>query len=442
MNSARKAGVAVCLALLAFMLVPVLSLRAEEYDIPDTEGYFGIYVGGEKAGFAHWSVKKIKAGKKRKYYRFTMEEERTVKSGPKEIKETLSAKANIGMDLSPQTLEVKSKRGSRSTLIKGRVSGGNASLTVQFGTQKPFPPRKVKLKPGTMWSVFAPLCFALRAPDPAEKAVFSRLLEISFTVRDLELTAAKQEMSFQGENITAWKWTDPDAAVTIVLNEDSDLLIYSEKNKKGIETKYISEPEEVARSSYTYEQKAAMDAQKNKKPGKKKPGKDGVDLEELLADAADEMEGQVFTMNLGKISLKAKTPEGWRPLPMMQGQKVSGLRLVCGEDNDIFVNIFFAPGTQDGADTLLEDVLDNMEKGEGDIQNIERKTEIQTFDWDGVDAAGIMLTFISSNTKMKTCLYAVAGESLSVVALPVCSEDDWDDYKDDIFGILRSLSIE
>ncbi|MFA4986733.1 MAG: hypothetical protein WC712_09135 [Candidatus Brocadiia bacterium] len=232
--------------------------------------WFGIYVDGTKQGSLHITVEK-KKGATAEYYSIVGQESRAFKVKDKDVTESCDYKAALGLDLRPMSYEALETKGTTKNTIKAKVAAGVAEITIQFGTSAANPPRKVNLTEGDCWSFCAPYIFATRKIATDKPRRYGKIVEVGCAVISFSVSGEKKKTSFQGKNTAATEWVETESQkFTLVQGEDGSPLWWSETTKAKVTTKYISEPEEVAKSPLDYDQyvkKAKEEGKKLEKQG-------------------------------------------------------------------------------------------------------------------------------------------------------------------------------
>ncbi len=263
--------------LVALFLFAAFDVFAEQAIPPAPTGFFGVYLGGAKVGFCAWSIEQKEVGKE-KYYRFAISEERT--SGDK--KDTLSHNGTVNLDLSARTLDSTETRSGRTSTIKAKRVGNNISVTVQFKGSTAMPERRIAVPIDCTWSCFAPFAFAWRLPEVGKAAKMNYIFESGGQVVSVALTAKTFTKEFQDNKITVSEWLSESLHVMILTDTEGNLLTYTEKSKAGVVTSYISEPEDIAKSQYSFDE--------YKTKAKEQPGKKQAKTKKR-ATTEDEVEG-------------------------------------------------------------------------------------------------------------------------------------------------------
>ncbi|GAB4150530.1 MAG: hypothetical protein Kow00107_01020 [Planctomycetota bacterium] len=449
MNSARL-SIFLCLVLMfAAVFTSGYQSVAEEAEITldDQTGWFGVYVGGQKVGFAYWAIEK-KTGSDAPWYKVTLDEERKRMVKDKEVKETFSFNGALTASLLPKSLKYEENRAGRKTILNAKIANGVAEIEVQFAGQPAMPAQKTKILPETVFNYCAPLVFAWRMHPKDATVKFSRLLEMGRTVVNCDLTAEEATMTFQGEEVTCYNWSDPEKKYTISTDGNGRLFYYLEIAKNGTETKYISEPEDVAKTSMTFEEKAAKDKEKNagnKKNGKKNGG--GVDWFDDALDPIGEDEGtsagpRYFKLNVQNedASFSMRAADGWVCGTVRNGN--NNVYVIVQQGNqDHFIILNPIRGSEDDAEEQLETFITNTEES-GNWANVKYVEEIQTFELGDKECAGAIVTYVANNSKTKAFVCLLPGEEISFVLLCIAPEDDFEDYQDDFFAMCGSARYE
>ncbi len=285
-------------AVIVFVLFCAFSATADQVEPTAPSGFFGVYVGGAKAGFCAWNIELKEVGKE-KYYRFTVNEERT--SGDK--KDTFSNNGTINLDLSARTLDSTEVRAGRTSTIKAKRTGNSIAVTVQFKGSAAMPERKVTIPPDCTWSCLAPLVFAWRKPDSSKPATINWIVESGCQAISHPLTAKTFSKVFQGEKIDQVEWMSESLNINVLTDTAGNLLSFTEKNKAGLVTSYVKEPEEVAKSPNTFDEYNT----KNKDNPAKKTGKPKA--RSIIKDEVEGDEDGLFSSYYAPVSDDAEDSE-------------------------------------------------------------------------------------------------------------------------------------
>lgn len=437
----------VALFLCAASLTVRVEAEGEKYEVADSEGFLGVYSAGTKTGYAKWTIKKVKANNA-EYYRITYDEERTQMIKEKPIKETHSYNGTVGLDFSPIELKYEWKKPANVTKVTAKAKNNVAEIAVQFGTAPSAPPQKVSFKPGTTWAYCAPLCFGFAMHEPKKPADYGRLLEFNKVALVDSLTPTIKEITFQGEKIEAVEWSAEEGKVVLVTDASGKFLHLTEKSKTGVESKLISEPQDVAETDMTWEQRAAKKSGKKpvddgeEKPGKKAARKDRFEgALDPVEDGAQTSFGPTyykFGLNNGPV-FTIRCADNWQTRTGVNDQRQPvSFSLRHKQDGDAIVEISIIQNKdEDDAEEALTKVVENLKNAEN-LSKVKEVSEMEDFEFDDTKAAGIMLSFIANNTKIQSYVLCLATDTFCIILVPIINEGDWDEYEDDIYGMLGS----
>ncbi|MFA4986732.1 MAG: hypothetical protein WC712_09130 [Candidatus Brocadiia bacterium] len=265
----RQLGTALMLVFFC-ALTAFTGAESAAVDVKTGDAWFGVYVDGVKQGSMHITVEK-KKGATAEYYSIVGQENRAFKVKDKEVTEAYDYKAALGLDLKPMSYEALETKGTAKNTIKAKVAAGVAEITIQFGTAAANPPRKVNLTEGDCWSFCAPYMFAARKYAMDKPRRYGKIVEVGCAVISFNVAGAARKMAFQGADTAATEWVETESQkFTLIAGEEGTPLWWSETTKAKVTTKYVCEPEEVAKSKFDFDQFQKQPKEETK-PGVKKP---------------------------------------------------------------------------------------------------------------------------------------------------------------------------
>ena len=441
--------------LIAFLLLSVSQsmVTAEDIELEDSSGYFGIYIDGVKVGFSSWTLKK-KTVSKKDYYRIEMEESRTIK----EKLSTYKYNGTIKKDLSLKSLECEIKKGSRCTKIKCRESGGSVSVNTTTGSSK-IPPQKVKVGKNTMWNYCAHLSWAWKNLPSDKPAEFSRLISQGGSVLKCDLTPSTKTITFEEDKVDCVEWVDEEHRVLIQTDGNGKLYNYVTTTKRGKKTEYICESEKVAKSPGKFEDFDGEEEGDKKEVAKGKVEGDDEGLFDgcltPVKDKADESEEGEYLKVDNVFSIKAM--EDWECFKGATEDEESRLWRIVSDDNSKVKILSFHTDTDEDVGKIdpESDYAKKQAEGlafmvmllftMGRRGNINMFTKpscngIYKFPDDsylfGVKSSG---TNVAIGTKYKIQGVMGQNDDYSVFALAMVPEDDWDDVSEDVYKMLGSF---
>ncbi|MFA4987555.1 MAG: hypothetical protein WC712_13315 [Candidatus Brocadiia bacterium] len=451
--------------LLVFALIPLMSLMlfvssvatnvgAEDvtYDVPDSEGWLGIYVAGEKLGYIHWKIERKKVDKE-EYYRITANEARTIKikkdgkDTGKEAKETYTYNATVKMDLSPRTLEYTGVKGGQKATLNATRKDTVIEVEATLGDGPKMPVQKVNMKPDTTWAFCSALVFGWRRHSIERPSEYSRMIEASRVVLSSEMVGAEKKITFEGEELDGNEWSAEGGKVVLAYS-DGRLLTSVETTKTGVETKYICEAKDVAESMMNYEQKKAKDASKPntgknnkdpKKPGKGDHFKDALDP--VGEDEADSAGPEYLKLPLkGGTKFSMRAAKGWKCVVTKNGNNFLIL-VVNEEDNNVLVNVLIQATDGKDPSEMLDEFIEASKNQEG-VDKLEVDEGPDEFDLGKCNCAGALVSFIANNEKRKAYCVFMGGDELTVLLLPSCTDDAWKGVEADMYSMFGSARYE
>jgi len=300
-------------------------------DIKTGDTWFGLYVDGVKQGSLHIAVEK-KKGATAEYYYVTGQENRAFKVKDKDVTESCDYKASVGLDLKPMSYDALETKATTKNTIRARVTAGVAEITVQFGTSAANPPRKVNLVEGDCWCFCAPLMFAARKYAPDKPHRYGKIVELGCAVIGFNVSGETKKVTFQGNNTAATEWVETESQkFTLVQGEDGSPLWWSETTKAKVTTKYICEPEEVAKSPLDFDQFQKKAKEEGKKTRKENSPLKGTRFENALDPVGADEDGKEsggFIRKHGAGAFSIRTAEGWK-LKMNSTVKLGGFDMMA-----------------------------------------------------------------------------------------------------------------
>ncbi|MFA4987073.1 MAG: hypothetical protein WC712_10845 [Candidatus Brocadiia bacterium] len=456
--------------LLAGVLVIIVSLPSiglltysedDEEQPALREGWFGIYVSGAKVGFSHWVLER-KNEKGKQFYSLIMKEERKTSSG--KGKDSGDYTATFGLDYSPQSMESVESRNGMKTFIKGSIKDGNVGIAVRFA-EKDKPTTSTFACPKfATWQFCAPLIFALtKHSQEEETADFGYVNPMGKNTVSLKLSVSASSVTYLGEAAEALEWCDPDGKCKIVVLAEGDSLISSTMCAKGatkvIPTKYLSEPEDVAKSDKSYDQSETVKKPDKDDPGDKDKGKDegkksakkgkptgrfkGA-LDPVADDAEDnEMGASIPYIKSTQHQYAMNFAEGWSlvnmefvisktetiTLPGVMNMEKAGIALIF---------LVAERKKEKSPKEVLKDFLARVETWES-----EGKSDEATFD-EYTKVAGQSVKMKTQSGPVPNYVFASISEKYTYIVTldyTIATGSDYEKIEDDMFKMLGSFRI-
>lgn len=413
--------------------------EGKDAEVPDSTGWFGIYEDGAKLGYANWSIERRDIGD-RFYYSFKMEQKLVREKRGKEVESTFSYDAKLTSSLAAKSVKYSEKKGSRKGGAEVKVSNGTASYVVQY-SGRAMPPQKIDVSETTTWQFCGPLVFAWRRHEPGKPATYRRIHPMLTRHLEDELTSLNTKEDFEGEDVPVHKWGNEAGDVEIVISEEGELLYFVEQGLK-----FVVESEELARSSFNWQEmrdKREAEAQPEEKPKEEGDGKnpfpdtlDPVGLNELVSDGGDylklEMKNEKF------FSMRAA--EGWqfRHLQLqwyqiLTNQPVLGDAWILDGVGDISIKT--------DRDELREIMLEVCE-AKGDEVEYQFKDKVAIFEVEGVLCGAYDIAYLHEGDWSRTLKYVMIGEKRLASIGFISDKEFFDDKEDDIYAMCGSARMD
>ncbi|MFA4985759.1 MAG: hypothetical protein WC712_04160 [Candidatus Brocadiia bacterium] len=423
--------------------------RAESasVDVKTGDAWFGIYVEGVKQGSLHITVDK-KKGATGEYYSIVGRESRAFKVKDKDVTENYDYKASVGLDLKPLSYEAIETKGTTKNTIKAKVTAGVAEITVQFGTAAANPPRKANLTEGDCWSFCAPLLFASRKYATDKPRRYGKIVEVGCAVISFNVAGSAKKVAFQGADTAATEWVETESQkFTLEQGEDGSALWWSETTKAKVTTKYISEPEEVAKSPFDFD---GFQKQPKKEVKKGEGDKKGTRFENAYKPVGSE-DGDAESARCMMSKAKGwsmRMPEGWDTsfrMTMFGGETLQGDIIKpphVVEDGWFEILVSYSDKKEKETPTsVLEDFI-------GRRKNLEVQGEIEKIKLDDkTTIAGAMVQIKDSDEPFDFYIMAACSDNSAFVITPYSiplfqpAKATWEKYEKEIYAMMGSFRI-